>query len=142
VRRSNGDGRIGDNVDWCCVSGEERRTGSVVVIVVTGLTGSTAGWIIVAAGTKGGTTVGARMGGGFETLITAKGSLTTASFSYRQLSEVSSAVMMCTSPLMTDGTWNRRRGTNIEKTKLLEVMLGLNINICGMTEYIKSAEDG
>ena len=41
----------------------------------------------------------------------------------------------------TDGTWNRRRRTNIE-TKVPEVMLGLKFNICGTTEYIKSAEDG
>ena len=42
----------------------------------------------------------------------------------------------------TDGTWNRRKGTNIE-TNLPEVMLlGLKFNICGTTEYIKSAENG
>ncbi len=42
----------------------------------------------------------------------------------------------------TDGAWrNRRRGTNIEN-KLPDVMLGLKFNICGTTEYIKSAEDG
>ena len=58
VCESIGDGRIGDNVDWCStvgVSGEESRTGSVVVMVVTG---STAGWIMAASGTKEGGAIG------------------------------------------------------------------------------------
>ena len=38
-----------------------------------------------------------------------------------------------------DGTWNRRRGTNIEP--MLEVMMGLKFNISCTMEYIECAED-